>query len=267
MSTATRERPTQEIVVEAQASLPAVRNDAESLMAVISRAASDPTVNIDKLERLMAMHEQITTRQAEQLFNDAMKNAQSEMLRIATDSNNPQTKSRYASYAALDRTIRPIYTKHGFGLSFNTGEGAPADHVRVACSVSNGGFTRHYHIDMPADGKGAKGGDVMTKTHATGAAITYGRRYLLLMIFNLAVGQDDDGNGASNHGATISDEQVRELSDLLTATKSNLVLFLKTIKLESLTQIGVDKFEAAKTLINETAKKRAEREAAQKEQK
>jgi hypothetical protein len=51
---------------------------------------------------------------------------------------------------------------------------------------------------MPADGKGAKGGDVMTKTHATGAAVSYGQRYLLKMIFNLAVGEvDDDGNGAS----------------------------------------------------------------------
>ena len=49
---------------------------------------------------------------------------------------------------------------------------------------------------MPADGKGAKGGDVMTKTHATGAAVSYGMRYLLKMIFNVAVGEDDtDGNG------------------------------------------------------------------------
>jgi hypothetical protein len=31
---------------------------------------------------------------------------------------------------------------------------------------------------MPGDGKGAKGGDVMTKTHATGAALSYGQRYL-----------------------------------------------------------------------------------------
>jgi hypothetical protein len=51
---------------------------------------------------------------------------------------------------------------------------------------------------MPADGKGARGNDVMTKTHATGAAITYGKRYLLGMIFNLAVTRDDDGNGAGN---------------------------------------------------------------------
>jgi len=92
--------------------------------------------------------------------------------------------------------LRPIYTKHGFGLSFNTAESPIADHIRIVCEVTHiGGGSKVYHIDMPNDGKGAKGGDVMTKTHATGAAITYGCRYLLKMIFNVAVGEDDtDGN-------------------------------------------------------------------------
>jgi hypothetical protein len=115
---------------------------------------------------------------------------------VAADASNPQTKSKYASYAALDSVLRPIYTKHGFGLSFDTGEGAPTGWVRVLCYVTHaGGHARTYHADMPADGKGAKGGDVMTITHAVGAAMSYGMRYLLKMIFNVAVGEDDrDGN-------------------------------------------------------------------------
>jgi hypothetical protein len=44
---------------------------------------------------------------------------------------------------------------------------------------------------MPADGKGAQGGDVMTKTFATGAGMSYGARYLLKFIWNIAVGEDD----------------------------------------------------------------------------
>ena len=74
------------------------------------------------------------------------------------------------------------------------------DHVRVVCYVGHvGGHSRAYHVDMPADGKGAKGGDVMTKTHAVGAGMSYGMRYLLKMIFNIAIGEDDDdGNGAGD---------------------------------------------------------------------
>lgn len=163
---------------------------------LFERLARDPSVDVDKFERLMAMHERVTARLAEEAFNAAMSHAQTAMRPVAADADNPQTRSKYASYAALDRALRPLYTQHGFGLSFDTAEGAPDQWVRVLCYVTHaGGHARTYHVDMPADGKGAKGGDVMTRTHAVGAAMSYGMRYLLKMIFNVAVGEDDrDGN-------------------------------------------------------------------------
>jgi hypothetical protein len=165
-------------------------------LELFERLARAGDVDVDKLERLMQMHERMTAKQSEERFNAAMSAAQQEMRPVAADASNPQTKSKYASYAALDSVLRPIYTKHGFGLSFDTGEGAPTGWVRVLCYVTHaGGHARTYHADMPADGKGAKGGDVMTITHAVGAAMSYGMRYLLKMIFNVAVGEDDrDGN-------------------------------------------------------------------------
>lgn len=166
-----------------------------SLLDVISRAASDPSVDVDKMERLMQMHERMTQRKAETAFNSAMAEAQAEMRRVATDSYNPQTRSRYASYASIDRAIRPVYVHHGFSVSFTT-EGNGGDFIKVVAIVAHkDGFTRRYEAPMPSDGKGAKGGDVMTKTHAFGAAATYGMRYLLKLIFNVAIGEDDnDGN-------------------------------------------------------------------------
>lgn len=168
----------------------------ETPLAMFERMASDPSVDVDKFERLMQMRERELARVAREHFNAAMSKAQSEMRRVAADANNPQTRSKYASYAALDRELRPVYTDNGFGLSFDTGEAALPDYVRVLCHVTHaGGHSHTYHVDMPADGKGAKGGDVMTKTHAVGAAMSYGMRYLLKMIFNVAVGEDDnDGN-------------------------------------------------------------------------
>ncbi len=174
----------------------------ESPASAFERLARDPSVDVDKLERLLQMHERMQMRFSLEQFNAAMSAAQTEMRPVATDANNPQTRSRYASYEALDASVRPIYTRHGFGLSFNTGDCPLPEHVRVLCTVSHrAGHSEPYHIDMPADGKGAKGGDVMTRTHATGAAVSYGMRYLLKMIFNVAVGEgDDDGNGAAAKG-------------------------------------------------------------------
>lgn len=187
--------PTRELVFDPPvvASAPAV---AAEPVSMFERLARDPSVDVEKLERMLAMKERSDLRVAEGLFNSAMSAAQQAMRPIAADATNPQTRSRYATYAALDRVLRPIYTNHGFGISFDTGESAQPEWVRVLAYVSHsGGFARTYHADMPADGKGAKGGDVMTRTHAVGAAMSYGMRYLLKMIWNVAVGEDDrDGN-------------------------------------------------------------------------
>ncbi len=168
-----------------------------AFLAMIERAARDPSIDVDKLDRLLQMRERENARVAEQAFNAALADAQTEMHPVAADSDNPQTRSRYASYAALDRAVRPIYTTHGFALSFNTADAPGPEQARILCDVCHaGGHTRRYHVDMPVDGKGARGGDVMTKTHAMGSGISYGMRYLLRMIFNLAIDQDDDGNAA-----------------------------------------------------------------------
>lgn len=170
-----------------------------NLAAMFERIAANPDVNVEKLQALMDMQRTILQDQAKVAFNEAMAAAQAEMRPVVKDADNPQTRSRYASYEAIDRALRPIYSKHGFALSFNTDESKLAEHVCVVCLVSHrAGYERVYRVDMPADGKGAKGGDVMTKTHAAGSAMQYGMRYLLKLIFNVATSdKEDDGNAAS----------------------------------------------------------------------
>jgi hypothetical protein len=165
---------------------------------MILRAGSDPNFDIEKFERLVEVADRVKERdlerEAEAAFNAAMSKVQAGMRRVATDASNTQTNSRWATFAALDRVLRPLYSENGFALSYNTEDGAAAEHIRIVCFVTHTApgakrsHTRKYRVDMPADGKGAKGGDVMTKTHAAGSAYTYGQRYLLRMIWNIAVG-------------------------------------------------------------------------------
>lgn len=214
-------------------------SDTTAIVQVIERAARDPNIDIDKMERLLAMQERVLARDAETQFNEAMTLAQSEMGRVSTDATNPQTRSEYATYGKLDRAVRPIYTKHGFSLSFDEGE-APKEkpmHVRILCHVSHrAGHTRIYHKDMPADGKGAKGGDVMTLTHATGAAQSYGMRYLLKGIFNIAIGEDDN-DGNDEEGERISEKQIADLEALLSEVGQNKAEFMNWARISSLSQI------------------------------
>jgi hypothetical protein len=232
-----------------------IQTDGASLMEVISRAAQDPNTDVDKLERLMGLYERITSRQAEQAFAEAMNKAQADMAPIATDKANKQTSSRYASYTALDRAVRPIYTAHGFAPTFGTGDGAPPEHVRVLCKLSHrDGHSETYHVDMPADGKGAKGGDVMTKTHAAGSAFSYGQRYLLKLIFNLAVGDDDDGNAAGGKpDKFVTADQIGEMQELIDSTGADKAKFLSWLGVERLAEIPAARFASAVAALNKKA--------------
>lgn len=244
-------KPTKARAITEATPAPAPASDAASLMAVISRAASDPATDVDKLERLLGMFERIKAGTAEQAYHEAMAAAQAEMRPIAADASNPQTKSKYASFAALDRVLRPIYTKHGFSLSFDTGDGAPADYVRVVCKVSHReGHTERPRIDMPADGKGAKGGDVMTKTHATGAAMTYGQRYLLKMIFNIAVGDDND-KGWGPDVQLITPAQATNLNDLLEEAGADKRRFCEYWNIDSIPALPASDYARSVAMIKQ----------------
>lgn len=207
-----------------------------NLLEIVSRAASDPNIEVAKVEKLLELYERIQGKNAEAAFNAAMTKAQSEMGRISADAENKQTHSVYATYAKLDKILRPIYTANGFALSFDEGA-SEADTALVLCNVSHSaGHSKVYRKKMPADGKGAKGGDVMTKTHAAGAAMSYGMRYLLKGIFNVAVGEEDrDGNDPP--GDTLTNEQVANIVALIQETKSDKAKFLTYMKAASLEEI------------------------------
>lgn len=211
-------------VIEDSAALPIEQNNG-TLTSLMAKMATDPKCDVDKFERLVRLNIEVEKLRRDELlsvqFNEAMSRAQAQMVAIIKDKQNDQTRSKYASYAALDKSVRPIYVAEGFSLTFNEGDTAKPEHVRVLCDVAHGGHTRHYHVDMPADGKGARGGEVMSRTHATGSAFTYGQRNLLKLIFNLAtIDADDDGNAAGDK--PISEAQADELRSLVTTINATL---------------------------------------------
>ena len=75
----------------------------------------------------------------------------------------------------------------------------------------------------------------MTKTHAFGSGLSYGMRYLLKLIFNVAISMDDDGNAAGY--PTITEKQVADLEALITEVGSNKVSFRHYCKVDSFDEI------------------------------
>lgn len=237
-----------------QATIPAVRRPIEGgsdpvsltggLLNIIERAASDPNIDVDKLDRLLAMQERVVAREAEQAWIAAMKAAQEECEPIKRNKKNATTSSTYADLEKLSNEVDPIAHKHGFILSFGSGESNLKDHYRVTCDVSHVlGHTQHRYLDVPTDMTGIKGNQNKTATHGMGSAITYGRRYLKLLIFDIAT-TDDDGN-AAGRGKTINETQEGDLEALLQEVGADRARFCRYMKVGDLGEIRAQDFERA----------------------
>ena len=116
------------------------------------------------------------------------------------------------------------------------------------------GYYKEYIIDMLADGAGPKGAAVMTRTHAIGSAVTYGKRQLLKMIFNLAeAGDDDDGNAASAP-ALLGEHELEVIKAALEDAQANsddIEQLYVVMKVKSLEQLSRSEFKIAMNHIAE----------------
>lgn len=165
-----------------------------SIIAVISRAAADPACDIDKLERLMAMHERMQARDAEAEFNAAMAAMQSDIPSIAERGAivvNGQKRSDYATFEDINDVIKPIMQQHGFAISFKV------ENVASGLSVTGILMHRAGHREsttmlLPLDTSGSK-----NAVQAVGSSTSYGKRYVMSALLNLTTrGEDDDGHAA-----------------------------------------------------------------------
>jgi hypothetical protein len=173
------------------------RSQATSLLQAITSAASNKDVDIEKMERLFAMHEKMVAREAEAAFNAAMARAQAKIEPVVAKAYNQQTNSYYAKLAAVNKEITPIATAEGMSISFGTADCPKDGWYRTVATVSHAaGHSREYHLDLPADDVGIKGSANKTQVHAAGSTSSYARRYLVCMIFNVSTGDDNDGNGS-----------------------------------------------------------------------
>ena len=169
--------------------LPAITQYPTSVLAVIERAARDPNVNIDHMERLMLMHERMLARTAKEAFDDAMSAMQPELPVIKERGKalvNGQVRYTYALWEDVNDQIKPILSKHGFAITFRTD---CSNGIKVSAVLSHkGGHREETEIILPADTTGSK-----NAVQAVASTVSYGKRYTAGALLNLTThGEDDD---------------------------------------------------------------------------
>ena len=224
------------------------KTEGNEFMQMIERLTVNPDVSAEKIKQIMELEERSISLTAKRDFNAAMSQAQSKIEIVATKQKNEQTHSKYADLKDVLSTNKPIYTAAGFSLMFYEGETQKVGHIRICVDVMHEqGHTETRHLDLAIQTAGIAGKTMMTQIHGEGSAISYGRRYLTCMIFNIPTGDDNDGNAAAK--TFITDEQVSELADMLDESGSDIPKFLQYMGVERLGEIQKKQFNSAKSAL------------------
>lgn len=193
---------------------------AARLLKMVDQYMADPASNAEKLDRLIGIQRDIIADHRREEFHDAMNATQGEMQAVIRNAVNPESRNKYATLEAVDAAVRPIYAKHGFSLSFTeTPNDAPE--IRITCIVRRRGHEETYFLSALSDMTGPKGSPNKTQVQGVGSSVSYLRRYLTCMIFNVALRDDNDGvrmrGGAAEQkdGELASKAQAAELYALL----------------------------------------------------
>ena len=124
-------------------------------------------------------------RQAKIDFDDALNACQKQIGTIAPNRER-ENSIKWADYVGVDKVVRPVYLAAGFSIGFSEVD-SPTEGRRMCATLSRSGVSREYFSKLvPA------GNSKMSAADAEASASSRAMRYLLLKIFNIAVGIDKD---------------------------------------------------------------------------
>lgn len=195
---------------------------AERMIVMIMDAARDKSIDIDKLERLMAMQERMVADQRKTAYVSAMARLQAKLPQIDQNGRivvKGALRSKYALIEDIDVAIRPLLAEEGFSYSCNQEDSPDGKLRRFAGKMSHrDGHEEVKHFSLPFDSS-----EFRSAVQSEKSTYSYASRVLLTMHLNL-VTRDVDTDGAPS--ATITDDQVKDIEAALDELKMDRARFL-----------------------------------------
>lgn len=185
---------------------PPVVSETAAILSVIERAASNPDVDLDKLERLLEMRERVEAQQALKAFAAAFPDLQSSIPEIDEKGSIDLGRGKpipYAKWEDINRVIKPILADHGFGLSFRTNN--IDNKVTVTAILRHVmGHSEETSLTLHADTSGNK-----NPVHGIGSSTSYGMRYTARALLNInsRLDIDRDDCGMAGGGSAKRDDE------------------------------------------------------------
>lgn len=255
MSNAVSKIEPRDVISTAPAPVPAMSESA-AILQIIERAAANPNVDIEKMERLFEMRERFEQAASKKAYQAAFAQMQPDLPvidrngRIVIEKNGSVIQSTaFADIADINEAVMPILGKHGFGLSHRSGQSADGKLTVTGILSHKDGHSEETTMTLQHDSTGSK-----NSVQAIGSSMTYGRRYTTLMLLNITSrarqDRDDDGK-AAGIGATLSDDQLEKLRTELFSKKADEDRFKKFFGIEILADMPAKRFDEAMAMLRQ----------------
>jgi hypothetical protein len=217
-----------------------VQDISGGILEVIARAARDPNVDIDKMERLLEMQERVHARQSKASYYEALAAMQPNLPVISErggiKDRNGNVQSTYALWEDVNEAIRPLLAEHGFSLSFRV-KRSDGEITVTGVLAHRDGHSEETELSLPSDTSGSK-----NAVQAVGSSTSYGKRYTAFALLNITTqGEDDDGAGAGRD-RTVDDGQLVLLQGLAGAVGADLIRFCKVFNIPSLRDLPAARY-------------------------
>lgn len=223
-----------------------------SLLNFIASAVTDPAIDVTKLQALLDMQKQVVAAEAKRVFQVALHSAQREMPRVSKLGTIDTGKGimKFARWSDIDLVLRPIMERHGFALSFTSDAREGGGAVVTATLQHLLGHEMTASMSLPLDT-----GPGRNNLQALGSTLSYGKRYLAEMLFNIVrIDEDNDGNGAPDRPEYLTTGEIGELNGLIKETKTDPKRFEAFVGLP-LDKVAGSRFVELKTLLQAKRKK------------
>ncbi|MBB4077261.1 hypothetical protein GGR08_001589 [Bartonella fuyuanensis] len=179
---------------------------------ILTRALEND-VDMDRLERLIALREKEIERQNYQCFVSDLSAMQMEYQNIQKNAKNAHTNSQYTTLDQHIDAVKETLSKYHFAL-FSRIKEQDHDTMIIEMTLTHpSGNKISTEGKFPYDVKGCK-----STIQSVGSTITYARRYLLSMLLNVASKEDDtDGNILIKSAFP---QQITEIRNLMSQTQT-----------------------------------------------
>ena len=168
----------------------------DDALSVIRNMVTSGNFDVSVARELLEMQKDFMKQQSIINFNNDFSLMSKEIPVIAHTKKSYSTT--YTPYEDIVKITQPILSKYGFSISFSN-EQSNVDSIKVICTLMHkDGHSVSTSLELPTEAV-TKG---MNKMQAIGAANSYGKRYALCGILNIATTGEDCNNGFATNAKT-----------------------------------------------------------------